>query len=246
MSNFNVSSNIAAKTNSSTLRFLAEDAAFFISDKVDTIESANLRKDYVCVLELGLFELSLRLSENNHTNPKIDLRASSSIAHFRTCSDSAKALADLLMYFASDGDLTSCESSKDESEISSLILKEENNEQLLVETEDNEKLHSLSKSQVALVNDLMEEAMKESKMVNSKTRKSKEKREFSKTVYYEVNEEKILENDMKHISLGSELTDTISGFESDDAVSENWEEEFCIVQNEAGMGIMVSISSFRN
>lgn len=35
----------------------------------------------------------------------MDLRASNNIVHIRTCPDSARALTDLLAYFAADGDL---------------------------------------------------------------------------------------------------------------------------------------------
>ncbi|KAG8235898.1 hypothetical protein J437_LFUL010128 [Ladona fulva] len=92
LGSFSVSSNMAAQTNTSTLRFIAEDAALFISDKVpskqpsarrvrlqgDSVESSggglavDLRRDYVCVLDMGLFELSLRLYEGPHTStPKV-------------------------------------------------------------------------------------------------------------------------------------------------------------------------------
>lgn len=68
--NFNISSNITAKTSTSILRFIAEEASLFISnkscDRGDRPEdlSIDLRNDYVCVVDLGLFELSLRLTDN--------------------------------------------------------------------------------------------------------------------------------------------------------------------------------------
>lgn len=67
--NFNISSNITTKTPTSILRFIAEEASLFISnkncDKGDQPEnlSIDLRNDYVCVVDLGLFELSLRLTD---------------------------------------------------------------------------------------------------------------------------------------------------------------------------------------
>lgn len=67
--NFNISSNITAKTSTSILRLIAEEGSLFLSKKVDTPNdvpenlSLNLRKDYVCVIEVGLFELSLRLTD---------------------------------------------------------------------------------------------------------------------------------------------------------------------------------------
>lgn len=67
--NFNISSNITTKTSTSILRLIAEEGSLFLSKKVDAPNdvpenlSLNLRKDYVCVIEMGLFELSLRLTD---------------------------------------------------------------------------------------------------------------------------------------------------------------------------------------
>ncbi|XP_063242394.1 autophagy-related protein 2 homolog A [Bacillus rossius redtenbacheri] len=106
LGSFSVTSNIAAQTSSSTLRFIAEDVALFLSERAGPRRRAvDLRDDYVCVLDLGLFELSLRLSDA----PRADLRASNDALHLRTCADSARALADLLAYFSADGDLGGAE-----------------------------------------------------------------------------------------------------------------------------------------
>lgn len=67
-----ISSNIAAQTKTSTLRFMAEDACLLLSEKSSSNPSAvDLCKDYVCVLDLGLFELSLRLTDKtNGSGPR--------------------------------------------------------------------------------------------------------------------------------------------------------------------------------
>jgi hypothetical protein len=70
LGSFSVSSNLAAQTRSSSLRFIAEEGSFFISDKVNVAKNPDLAKDYVSVLTLGLFELSLRLSEDERV-PKV-------------------------------------------------------------------------------------------------------------------------------------------------------------------------------
>jgi len=70
LGSFSVSSNLAAQTRSSSLRFIAEEGSFFISDKVNVTKNPDLAKDYVSVLTLGLFELSLRLSEDERV-PKV-------------------------------------------------------------------------------------------------------------------------------------------------------------------------------
>jgi autophagy-related protein 2 len=179
---FSISSNIAAQTSTSTLRFIAEDAALFISDKPGSRHLSppvDLRKDYVCVLDLGLFELSLRLcdraGEQNKGSPRVDLRASNNILHVRTCADSGKALTDLLTYFASDGDLMSMdESENSESTISSGSAKVD---QVLVNTSavDNNQnnAHNLSRSQVEHVHDMMEEAMRDTNGIHSNVKSSK-------------------------------------------------------------------------
>lgn len=179
---FSISSNIAAQTSTSTLRFMAEDAALFISDKTGSrhlSRPVDLRKDYVCVLDWGLFELSLRLcdraGEQNKGSPRVDLRASNNILHVRTCADSGKALTDLLMYFASDGDLMSMDGSKNsENTTSSGNAKVD---QVLVNMSavdsNQNNAHNLSKSQVEHVHDMMEEAMKDTNGIHSKGKSSK-------------------------------------------------------------------------
>lgn len=103
-----ISSNIAAQTKTSTLRFMAEDACLLLAEKSSkNTAGTDLSKDYVCVIDLGLFELSLRLSDKaNGSTPRVDLRASNNMLHIRTCPDSARALTDLLSYFSGDGDLS--------------------------------------------------------------------------------------------------------------------------------------------
>ena len=102
--NFSISVNIAAQTENKVIRFIAEDAAFFITNKK---ESVDLRNDYVCVMDMDLFEILLRicLNRNNTSVPQLDLKASNNVLHVRTCSDSIKMLLELLTYVARDGDL---------------------------------------------------------------------------------------------------------------------------------------------
>lgn len=152
LGNFSVSSNIAAQTSTSTLRFIAEDIGLFISNKLG--KNVDLRRDYVCVMDLGLFELSLRLNDKMCGGaPRVDLRASNNVLHVRTCSDSGRALTQLLTYFASDGDLTSNTGSTE-----NIAVPSSGDEESLL---GDESINTLSKSQVERVNSLMEEAMEE-------------------------------------------------------------------------------------
>ncbi|XP_029036559.2 autophagy-related protein 2 homolog B [Osmia bicornis bicornis] len=153
LGNFSVSSNIAAQTNTSTLRFIAEDIALFISNKIG--KHVNLKQDYVCVMDVGLFELSLRLNDKMCGGaPRVDLRASNNVLHVRTCSDSGRALIQLLTYFANDGDLIP---NTENAESMCTVPSSGDEESLL----GDESINTLSKSQVERVNTLMEEAMEE-------------------------------------------------------------------------------------
>ncbi|XP_021359493.1 autophagy-related protein 2 homolog A-like isoform X1 [Mizuhopecten yessoensis] len=102
---FSISSNIIAESPTSLLRFVLDDASLFLSQKpVNTMP--NLRKDYVCVADLERFELSLRFSDGKDLKfPKTDLKVLTNRLNLRTCSDSCKALMELIQYFANDGDL---------------------------------------------------------------------------------------------------------------------------------------------
>lgn len=82
-------------------------------------------------------------------SPRVDLRASNNVLHIRTCSDSALALAQLITYFASYGDL-----GETQTEAEPKIPKPEVNMEV-----QNNVINTLSESTVERVNILMEDAM---------------------------------------------------------------------------------------
>ncbi|XP_038074084.1 autophagy-related protein 2 homolog A-like [Patiria miniata] len=98
-----ISSNLVYEAKESLLRFLVDDAAVFLSDQCKE-RSVDIRSNYVCVLDLGMLEISLRMSTDKDKNPKIDLKVSNNMVHLRTCADSCTALARLILYLANDGD----------------------------------------------------------------------------------------------------------------------------------------------
>nr|UXP86414.1 atg2 [Procambarus clarkii] len=101
-----ISSNLTISSDANVLHFIIEDAALFLSDKL-SVRNVDLKKNYICVADLGVFELCLRMVEDmKEKKPKIDLLASNNMIHIRTCADSCKALLELMIYLASDGDLT--------------------------------------------------------------------------------------------------------------------------------------------
>lgn len=62
--------------------------------------------ELVCLIELGLFEISLRLNDQATARaPKLDLRATVGALHLRTCADSGEALCQLITYLSTNGDL---------------------------------------------------------------------------------------------------------------------------------------------
>ncbi|XP_066992632.2 autophagy-related protein 2 homolog A [Anabrus simplex] len=235
MGSFSVSSNIAAQTSTSTLRFIAEDAALFISDK--TRPQVDLRRDYVCVLDLGLFELSLRLCQNPGS-PRVDLRASNNVLHVRTCADSGRALTELLTYFASDGDLRPVE--EQQGTKSDGGSAGPSTDSILLNTsesagDDNENIPcNLSRSQVEHVHDLMEEAMKESGFNGSGKLGSLHPPNDRHGV------EVFFFPDESHPLPSKPLGDSelYPRPEDENDTDENWEDDFCILDKEAGSGLM--------
>ncbi|CAH1999640.1 unnamed protein product [Acanthoscelides obtectus] len=165
--NFSLSSHISAHANSSTLRFIFEDCNLFLSERapprngVASSAPVDLKRDYVNVIEVGLFELSLKTSDKKSgVNPHIDLRASNNIVHIHTCADSARMLMQLIKYFASDGDLTKPQPSED---VSGSPRKQSNEQELI--TVEPQGFSKLSDSQHEHVNEMIGEAMKESTIV---------------------------------------------------------------------------------
>lgn len=111
---FSLSSNIVARSKASTLQIVSEDVAFFISTHLSKAENLDLMSHYICVMDLGVFELSLKLSKNcskqsNALQPEVDLKMAVNVIHIRTCADSAFALCRIVSYLASDGDKRSVE-----------------------------------------------------------------------------------------------------------------------------------------
>ncbi|KAK2180615.1 hypothetical protein NP493_435g00001 [Ridgeia piscesae] len=156
---FSISSNIIAESPTSLLRFLIDDAALYISDKCDAKE-VDLRKNYVCVVDIGMFELSLRTSDGRDVKyPKLDLRASNNIVHIRTCADSCRALALLLNYLATDGDLATTPRSESETKLKTMASSSSSL---------SDSPH-VSQTHLDHVHSLMADAMKESNSSDSDT-----------------------------------------------------------------------------
>ncbi|XP_066279882.1 autophagy-related protein 2 homolog B-like isoform X2 [Branchiostoma lanceolatum] len=106
MEKLSISSNIVVDSAISVLRFIVDDSALYLSANVRDQGPVDLKRNYVCVMDMGLFELKLTLNEGSDSKqPRVDLKASNNMLHIRTCSDSLAALTALLQYMAEDGDL---------------------------------------------------------------------------------------------------------------------------------------------
>uniref|UniRef100_A0ABM5F3Q6 Autophagy-related protein 2 homolog A-like isoform X2 n=1 Tax=Pogona vitticeps TaxID=103695 RepID=A0ABM5F3Q6_9SAUR len=105
---FTLSSNIIVDTSVFLLRFILDDSALYLSNKCDS-ETGDLRKDYVCVVDVDLLELVITTwkgaTAGKLTRPLFELRCSNNVIHVHTCADSCAALANLIQYVVNNGDL---------------------------------------------------------------------------------------------------------------------------------------------
>ncbi|KAM8940476.1 autophagy-related protein 2 homolog A isoform 2-T2 [Pelodytes ibericus] len=105
---FTLSSNIVVDTSTFLLRFILDDSALYLSDKCDS-EVTDLKKDYVCVLDVDLLELVITTWKGNASSklsqPLFELRCSNNVLHIHTCADSCAMLANLTQYVMNNGDL---------------------------------------------------------------------------------------------------------------------------------------------
>ncbi|KAG9475554.1 hypothetical protein GDO78_003774 [Eleutherodactylus coqui] len=105
---FTLSSNIVVDTSTFLLRFILDDSALYLSDKCEA-EVTDLKKDYVCVLDVDLLELVITTWKGNSSSklaqPLFELRCSNNVLHIHTCADSCAMLANLTQYVMNNGDL---------------------------------------------------------------------------------------------------------------------------------------------
>ncbi|XP_051049670.1 autophagy-related protein 2 homolog A isoform X1 [Phodopus roborovskii] len=105
---FTLSSNIVMDTSTFLLRFILDDSALYLSDKCE-VEALDLRRDYVCVLDIDLLELVIKTwkgsTQGKLSQPLFELRCSNNVVHVHSCADSCALLVNLLQYVTSSGDL---------------------------------------------------------------------------------------------------------------------------------------------
>lgn len=163
---FILSSNITTASSGLTLRFIAEDCTMCLAphkrstttdskNRNNTVISVLPATELVCVLDLELFEISLRLNDKATASfPKFDLRTTINGVYLRTCSDSAEVLAQFITYLANEGDLIGQMDDSDETEMP--------NDEELLSTKATRPRQEISATQHERIKSLMEEAMQES------------------------------------------------------------------------------------
>uniref|UniRef100_T1I444 Autophagy-related protein 2 n=5 Tax=Rhodnius TaxID=13248 RepID=T1I444_RHOPR len=227
LGNLSISSNIT-RAKTSTLRFIAEEASLFISDKIrkgcsEDSFCPNLRTDYVSVVQLGLLELSLRLTDLPNM-PKVDLKASNNLVEIRTCADSATALAQLLKYYVSDGDLgvkvTNNENKDDDDSGTRKKDKSQSSTSPQTGCVDPAEGTLLSDSTTERLHDMMEDAMKEISSLAQQTAEDVESKSEDVEVFYFPDE-------------GTQQSFTVDWGEN----NLNQEHDFCVLEHEAGEGV---------
>uniref|UniRef100_A0A224XCK3 Autophagy-related protein 2 n=1 Tax=Panstrongylus lignarius TaxID=156445 RepID=A0A224XCK3_9HEMI len=226
LGNLSISSNIT-RAKTSTLRFIAEEASLFISDKIRKSCSEenfcpNLRADYVSVVQLGLLELSLRLTDLPNM-PKVDLKASNNLVEIRTCADSATALAQLLRYYVSDGDLgikVSNSETKGNGDACSRKRDKSQSSTSRTASIDPAAGTLLSDSTTERLHDMMEDAMKEISSLAQQTTEDVETKSDDVEVFYFPDE-------------GTQQSYPIDWGEN----NLNQEHDFCVLEHETGEGV---------
>lgn len=166
------------------------------------------------------------LFQKSVINPHIDLRASNDMVHIRTCADSARALTQLLTYYASDGDLTA--PTEATSSVGSPSHQPDEPQLVSVEPQD---VSNLSKSQHQQINDLLGEAMQESIAGEDGTLFEND----GAKVFFFPDENVTVQDVGKPLpQVTSELGEV--AFPSNK--SSDTDEEFCFLGDEAGCGFL--------
>lgn len=227
--NFSLSSNIVARSKASTLQIVSEDVAFFISAHLSKAENFDLISNYICVMDLGVFELFLKLSKglkqsNISLQPEVDLRMGVNVIHIRTCADSAFALCRLISYLASDGDKSSVEEQTTEFE------GVDQEEPILLDQADSDN-NSLSSLIMEAMHEETEDIKKPVETIKKQNPyKSSTGCDKGVEVFYFPDEA----NKITSLDIQSSLQFEVD-VEEDDFI----EKEFCFVEHEAGSGLMV-------
>lgn len=233
--NFSMSSHFAAQSNSSTLRFIFEECELFLSEKAPSkngkisVAPVDLVRDYINVIELGLFELSLKTTDKkDRAHPHIDLRVSNNILKINTCADSGRMLMLLIIYFASDGDLSTSAPTNSGPQFSS---PRHHVETQLVSVEP--QISNLSKSQHEHVNSLLGEAMEENDVVVEERKTPAPS--IDPEVFYFPGEKNMVQQETL-LQPSPQVKYELGDITYQSNRSSDTDDEFCVIGKDSGLG----------
>lgn len=250
----------------SVLRFVVEDAALHLSNRVGC-GVVNLVRDYVCLLDVDLIEISLRVHSKQSSKktcyestppiledkfPSFELQTSFNVVRIRTCADSCRLLLDLITYLAEDGDFEERDITASEESVGSGSAGKADWASFTGQTFAE---NSLAETKV---NDLMAEAMLDSnpeephRILSSPKTKNEQPAFGATEVFFFPDENQVSrmpilcgkarENDepsgVWHQDVDKSLIDDALNPVRDEFPAS--EEEFCILENDPGIGFMVN------
>ena len=111
-----ITSRVVKQNCETLLRIRLEEGSIYFSKSLKsyfsplTFSASRLRRsirDYVCILESGLTELSVKIKEEG----RFELNVSNNVINMRVCSDSLSALCQMIVHFASTKQQTNSSSS---------------------------------------------------------------------------------------------------------------------------------------
>ncbi|CAD7003844.1 unnamed protein product [Ceratitis capitata] len=212
---FTITSNVISSVNGCNLRFIIEDFILSIAPYKGIDDKTAINSKYlVPVLDIGLFDISLRLSENSDKHPKFDLRCSVHGAHLRTCSDSGKALAQLLEHLASDGG--SAGSEQDDTDRT--LQRSESASSNASSTEEFRRRESVSEHQEwqqERVNLMMADAIRQNVTLSTSPSTSKKAAECGVKPFYFPDEQQHISVDDEEYECGDDIIDVLPQVKSD-------------------------------
>ncbi|RWS04521.1 autophagy-related protein 2B-like protein [Dinothrombium tinctorium] len=95
-----ITSMVVEDTSKTLLRFIIEEGSLYLKKKNNATKTL---KNYVCVIDSGLIDLNLKISDDD----KIEFKVSNNILNVRVCSDSLGELCELFKAIANSGDIVS-------------------------------------------------------------------------------------------------------------------------------------------
>ena len=118
-----MTSMVVEKNRETLLRIILEEGSIYFSKSMKQpsfISPQRTLRDYVCILDSGLTDLSIIIKDEG----RIELKVSNNVINMRVCSDSLSALCNLIMHVASPSGSANSASSQESLEIPDPLFSE--------------------------------------------------------------------------------------------------------------------------